>query len=164
MTNVATRPLSFLSLGWGIQSSALAAMMALDEIPRADYLIHADTTHEKAATYAFAALALSLTGVLLGCGLLDDEQASTKREAEPQVREMQGAAVAYDGATSLEERIFWSPVIARVRLSSVSSSVESGPTVRGTKYIPLLEFSFTVLEYLKGSGPSSIVAVWNAAS
>lgn len=28
-------------------------MMALDEIPRADYVIHADTTYERSATYAF---------------------------------------------------------------------------------------------------------------
>ena len=49
-----TRPLSYLSLGWGIQSSTLAAMMALGELPRADYLIHADTTHEKEATYRYA--------------------------------------------------------------------------------------------------------------
>ena len=53
MTN-AGEPLSYLSLGWGIQSSTLAAMMALDEIPRADYLVHSDTTHEKQATYEYA--------------------------------------------------------------------------------------------------------------
>ena len=88
---------------------------------------------------------------------------STKGEAEPQDREVESMWVGHDGATLLEERIFWSPVIARVRLSSVSSSVESGPTTRGTKYMALLEFSFSVLEYLKGSGPSNIVAVWDAA-
>ena len=52
--NQSTEPLSYLSLGWGIQSSALAAMMALGEIPRSDYLIHSDTTHEKEGTYAYA--------------------------------------------------------------------------------------------------------------
>ena len=31
----------------------LAAMMALDELPRVDFLIHADTRHERSATYAF---------------------------------------------------------------------------------------------------------------
>ena len=45
--------LSILSLGWGVQSWTLAAMMALGEHPRADYLIHADTRHERFATYAF---------------------------------------------------------------------------------------------------------------
>ena len=71
--------------------------------------------------------------------------------------------VAYVGPTSLEERIFASPVIARVRLDSVTSTVESGTTYRGTKCIALLEFSFSVQEYLKGSGANHIVAVWAAA-
>lgn len=42
-----------LSLGWGVQSFTLAAMMALEAIPRADFLIHADTTHERKGTYEF---------------------------------------------------------------------------------------------------------------
>ena len=73
-----------------------------------------------------------------------------------------GSMIAYKGPTSLEERIFASPVIARVRLDSVSSTAEFGTTYRGMKYIAILEFSFSVLEYLKGSGASDIVAVWNA--
>ena len=47
-------PVRFLSLGWGVQSWTLAAMMALDELPRVDHLVHADTGHEAEATYAFA--------------------------------------------------------------------------------------------------------------
>ena len=69
----------------------------------------------------------------------------------------------YTGPTSLEERIFASPVIARVRLDSVSSTTELGPTYQGMKYSALLEFSFSVEEYLKGSGTDDIVAVWDAA-
>ena len=69
--------------------------------------------------------------------------------------------IAYDGPTSLEERIFASPVIARVRLDSATSTVESATIYDGsTKYIVLLEFSFSVQEYLKGSGANDIVAVW----
>ena len=30
-------------VGWGRQSMTLAAMMALDVMPRADYLVHVDT-------------------------------------------------------------------------------------------------------------------------
>lgn len=45
--------LTILSMGWGRQTWALAAMMALDEIPRADFIVHSDTTHEHEATYAF---------------------------------------------------------------------------------------------------------------
>ena len=68
----------------------------------------------------------------------------------------------YDGPKSLEERIFESSVIARVRLDSVSSSAESGTTRFGTKYIAVPEFNLSVEEYLKGSGADDIVAVWNS--
>ncbi len=43
-----------LSLGWGVQSFALAAMVALEELPPIDMAIHADTHHEYTATYEFA--------------------------------------------------------------------------------------------------------------
>lgn len=44
-----------ISLGWGVQSFTLAAMSALGELPAVDVAIHSDTTHERQATYAFAA-------------------------------------------------------------------------------------------------------------
>ena len=44
-----------ISLGWGVQSFALAAMSALGELPPVDVAIHADTTHERTETYQFAA-------------------------------------------------------------------------------------------------------------
>ena len=44
-----------ISLGWGVQSFALAAMSALGELPPVDAAIHADTTHERSETYEFAA-------------------------------------------------------------------------------------------------------------
>ena len=47
-------PLRCLSMGWGVQSFTIAAMMALDELPRVDVLIHSDTEHEKQETYEFA--------------------------------------------------------------------------------------------------------------
>lgn len=43
-----------LSLGWGVQSWTLAAMVALGEIEPVDYMIHADTTHEASWTYKHA--------------------------------------------------------------------------------------------------------------
>ncbi len=43
-----------ISLGWGVQSFTLAAMSALGELPKVDYAIHADTTHESQLTYEFA--------------------------------------------------------------------------------------------------------------
>jgi len=43
-----------ISLGWGVQSFTMAAMVALGELEPVDAAIHADTTHERSATYEFA--------------------------------------------------------------------------------------------------------------
>jgi len=43
-----------ISLGWGIQSFGLAAMSALGILPKVEAAVHADTTHERSETYAFA--------------------------------------------------------------------------------------------------------------
>jgi len=43
-----------LSLGWGIQSTTIADMVALGELEPIDAAIHADTTHESKLTYEFA--------------------------------------------------------------------------------------------------------------
>lgn len=47
-------PLKILSMGWGVQTWTLAAMMALDKHPRTDFLVFADTHHEGQGTYDFA--------------------------------------------------------------------------------------------------------------
>jgi hypothetical protein len=44
-----------ISLGWGVQSFTLAAMVALGDLEPVDVAIHADTTHEASGTYSFAA-------------------------------------------------------------------------------------------------------------
>lgn len=46
--------MKILSLGWGVQSWTLAAMVALGELEPVDYAVHADTTHEASWTYGFA--------------------------------------------------------------------------------------------------------------
>lgn len=43
------------SMGWGRQSFTMASMVALGELPPVDAFVHADTTHERRATYDFAA-------------------------------------------------------------------------------------------------------------
>ena len=43
-----------ISMGWGVQSWALAAMSALGELPPVDVAIHADTGWERSETLAFA--------------------------------------------------------------------------------------------------------------
>ena len=121
-------------------------------------------------------LLIAVAAMLFGCGLFDDGQ---KPEAamfvEPPAATTSASVApappAYDGPSSLEERILASPVIARVRLDSTTSTVESGATYLGMKYSALLEFNFSVLEYLKGkpptgsddNGANDIVAVWAAA-
>ena len=80
-----------------------------------------------------------------------------------------GNYTPYFGGTSLKERIAKADVIARVRLQSVAAGSErvdwkpatytdsrgvSDPVDTAT-----LEFRFTVLEYLKGSGGTEIVGV-----
>ena len=46
--------ITYLSLGWGIQSWTIAAMIALGELPSIDLAIHADTGHEASGTYDHA--------------------------------------------------------------------------------------------------------------
>ena len=43
-----------ISLGWGVQSFALAAMSGLGILPKVAAAIHADIRFEKSATYEFA--------------------------------------------------------------------------------------------------------------
>mgnify|MGYP003466734516 FL=1 len=45
---------TYLSLGWGVQSFTIAAMVALGDLPPITAAIHADTTHESEHTYKFA--------------------------------------------------------------------------------------------------------------
>lgn len=46
--------MKIISLGWGVQSFTIAAMVALGELEPVDVAIHADTTHEASWTYDFA--------------------------------------------------------------------------------------------------------------
>lgn len=54
MSKLTKGPLVVISLGWGLQSWTLAAMSAIGVLPKVDIAIHADTTHERSHTYAFA--------------------------------------------------------------------------------------------------------------
>ena len=66
----------------------------------------------------------------------------------------------YYGEESLEERIAGSDVIAMVKLRSVSQVVEHHGYLEEAKaYGVALEFTFDVLEYLKGSGGNTLVGV-----
>ena len=140
-------------------------------------------------------LLVGTTVMLLGCGLFNGGQKASESDDEvsaapppvapgtPPVTSVAPPSVApvapspgvapisYLGPTSLEGRIFASPVVAKVRLDSATSTAESGTTYLGMKYIAVLEFRFSVLDYLKGEPPAGsggkgadeIVAVWAAA-
>ncbi|MXY22691.1 MAG: hypothetical protein F4Y49_15325 [Dehalococcoidia bacterium] len=71
------------------------------------------------------------------------------------------AGIPYTGETSLEERAALHEVVARVRLRSVTTTVEliMRNPLGDTAYAGALEFRFEVLEYLAGSGGSEIVGV-----
>ncbi len=63
----------------------------------------------------------------------------------------------YAGDSLIEEKILEYPVIVRATLASFSSDTFDYP---GGYFRPVLQFTLNVIEYLSGSGPSSIVAVW----
>ena len=63
----------------------------------------------------------------------------------------------YAGDSSLEEKIIRNQVIVRATMTSFSSEVVVDAE---GKYRTVLKFNLDVNEYLKGTGPSSIVAVW----
>lgn len=46
--------MKILSLGWGVQSWTMVAMVALGELEPVDFVIHADTSWEMSTTYKFA--------------------------------------------------------------------------------------------------------------
>ena len=73
-----------------------------------------------------------------------------------------GAAPIYDGPASLKERILESDVVARVKLLSMSPSVEAFGDERSgnSAYVSALEFRFEVLEYLKGGGGEIVGIVY----
>ena len=69
----------------------------------------------------------------------------------------------YRGRPSLDERILEAEIIARARLRSVAAAGAYVARYRADPegqraYLPALDFTFEVLEYLRGSGDSTLVA------
>ena len=89
--------------------------------------------------------------VLAGCGQSPAETGAMRNMAESYTG-------SYHGLVSIEEQVLWDDVVARVRLISVDGAVVVEPGVPNI-YRGALEFRFRVLEYIKGSGASEIVAV-----
>ncbi len=70
---------------------------------------------------------------------------------------MLGSGSDYYGVAPVEETIAWADVIARVELLSVTAVAEQ--QTGETDYVAALDYRFRVLEYLRGSGSSELVAV-----
>ena len=69
--------------------------------------------------------------------------------------------ITWQVAPSLEEQVFTSSVIVRASLQSAAAAVETVPSTPGVAptYRPVQELRFTVHEYLKGSGPTTLLVV-----
>ena len=89
--------------------------------------------------------------LLLACGSSkqDDTGTTVTREGE--------IPILFWGDTLVEEKILHSEAIVRATMTSFSSEIATGAN---GKYSAVLKFNLKVSEYLKGSGPSSIVGVW----
>ena len=96
--------------------------------------------------------------LILACG----EGDALIRDNAPMVKESSSMVLPSEGQQSLEERILRAAIIARVELVSYE--------IVGTRYInkfgtpvdlysPAIEFTFDVLEYLKGTGGSTLTAL-----
>ena len=70
-----------------------------------------------------------------------------------------GSIVIDQGITSLEERIFYSDVIAVVKPISVLGKWMTIPSDEGVAptYLPYVEMRFKAIEYLKGAGGTEII-------
>ena len=102
-----------------------------------------------------------LIALPLGCGALTrttapDSSALTTSESSTEVAAYPPVGPFY-GDTSIEQKILNSDVIVRATMTSLSSEIFTDPN---SKYGVALKFNLSVIEYLNGTGASSITAVW----
>ena len=108
--------------------------------------------------------------ILLACGLIARNDDSAKPQATGDIvvgpppgggsTASSGGDIAlplYAGDSLIEEKIIRHEVVVRATMTSLSSEVVADAD---GKYRAVLKFSLNVSEYLKGAGPSSIVALW----
>ncbi|MCY4475055.1 MAG: hypothetical protein OXC83_06425 [Chloroflexi bacterium] len=116
-----------------------------------------------------AMILIPMLAALLACGLFNraDDPAAKVGEVSmvvPPLTEGAGASQAavsiprlFHGDTLIEEKIIASAVAVRATMTSLSSEVVVDAD---SKYTAVLKFTLSVSEYLKGDGPSDLVAVW----
>lgn len=136
-----------------------------------------------------ALLALLLAGALLSCAgpgdggssdrdAVDDALAASELGEAPRENPARETIVLdvpipppieslapplYFGDISLEERVYRYPVIVRARLAGVSGQTIAAGGEEAGKYVNTVRFQLEVGEYLQGSGPDGIVAVWGSS-
>ena len=89
---------------------------------------------------------------------IDDPLQTMTKESEPTLTVFGELALPlYAGDSLIEEKIIENSAIVRAAMTSFSSEVVVDAE---GKYRAVLKFNLNVSEYLKGTGPSSIVAVW----
>ena len=104
---------------------------------------------------------IPVVAILLACGLItrDDYSAMPQVTGEILAGPPPGGDIAlplYAGDSLIEEKIIENPVVVRATMTSFSSDA----VVFENKYHVMLLFNLSVSEYLKGTGPSSIMALW----
>ena len=125
-------------------------------------------------------LLIPLLAILLSCGQATQPGNSPQTNAPPEstsdVRASQQPSVAQPppvvaappppetGDLLLEEKIIINNTIVLATLASTTSEVVLASDVYHSgidhRYIAILKFNLTVHEYLKGSGPTNITAIW----
>ena len=110
-----------------------------------------------------AMILIPMLAALLACGLFT-RTAERAADPVPTTEEAEvtfvvsGEVLAYNhGDTSIEQKILDSNPIVKATMTSLSSEVIEDAD---GKYAAILKFNLDVSEYLKGNGPSSIVAIW----
>ncbi|MCY4473966.1 MAG: leucine-rich repeat domain-containing protein [Chloroflexi bacterium] len=99
---------------------------------------------------------IPMFAALLACGLMTSTDNPTE-ESERNVEVFGEVLAAHYGDTSIEQKILDSNPIVKATMTSLSSEVIEDAD---GKYAAILKFNLDVSEYLKGNGPSSIVAIW----
>ena len=106
------------------------------------------------------ALALGLLlAAATACGPLDPAASGTRPTPTPHINRLVHSI--WRVPPSLEEQIFTSTVIARASLQAAAAATETVPSDPGVAatYRPVQELRFTVHEYLKGTGATTLVVV-----
>ena len=99
--------------------------------------------------------ALCMLAFAVACGLDDDPRA---RPLDLPMSEQRSAPIPpFHGDSLVEEKIINTSQVVRATMTSFSSEIA---LVTENRYSAVLKFNLDVAEYLKGTGPSSVVAVW----